>query len=99
MRILSERNRASAAMKTEALSRLFGCRRVYVLPMSVKPDKAMLNRYAEKMKHFEGHTVLTWCTHGERTAMLAAKMSEMKQRWHVLRGGTLYLESVLDLSQ
>lgn len=98
MRIRPERDRAAAAMKTKALVRYFGCRRAYVLPLSVKPDAAMIARYARKMKQFRGHTVLTWCTHGARTAMIASHMVDKGADWHSVKGGTLYLETALKLA-
>jgi len=98
MRIAQERQRALPATRTRALSKRFNCRRTYILPLSVRPDEAMVGRYAEKLKVFSGHRILVWCTHGVRTRIIQRELGKSGLDIHSIRGGTLYLEHVFDLA-
>ena len=92
-----ERDRTSASTSTISLTRLFKCRKTYLLPLSVKPNEIMLKRYAKKFETFRGHKLLVWCTHGVRTNIMQAELQKTGISIHSLKGGTLHIANVLQL--
>ena len=97
MRILSERKRAPTRTSTKALTKLFDCKKTYVLPLSVRADDAMIARYRKKLERFRGHTVLAWCTHGVRTGRMQDELNKVGYNISTIKGGTLFLADVIDL--
>ena len=97
MRIQTERQRASASIKTNSLHAKFNCRKTYVLPLSVKPTEGMLERYVAKINKMSGHVVLAWCSQGQRSQIIAERLDPAKVRYYQLRGGTSYFKQVLEL--
>ncbi|MEE9314107.1 MAG: hypothetical protein V3V02_05615 [Rhizobiaceae bacterium] len=95
MRILSERKRAPVITSTKALTKLFNCKKTYVLPLSVRADQAMISRYRKKMERFKGHDVLMWCTHGVRSATLERELEQVGVSVDTIKGGTFYLADAI----